>query len=193
VNQFTELPLHYHFSFHKDGTVHLTIKDASGYKGRVFDRKLANTISTMPRDKYGILFIYSIYDFSLVKQHLSSSKPVMFDNTKNVNLHFEFEDVNRVSLLTFLLGADIDAKLMLQTHFPSIINPGNSICIKDYLVNNNNPPNYLQLLVAHTTKVIPKPPLSALNGSKKFKQFERIENPIGISLACSDEHIREMV
>lgn len=182
-----------HFSFHEDGTIHLTIKDASGYRDKIYHRKLANTITTMPDNGYGVLLIYSVYNFSFVEKYLSKSTPLKFKDTKNVSLHVEYGDINQFSLVFFLLGRSLDAKRMLQSHFPNVFNPGNSIVIGDYMVDEKNPSNYLQLLVASTNKVIPKPPISVLDGSKKFKQFKRIENPMGFSLACSDEHIREMV
>lgn len=147
----------------------------------------------MPDDSYGALLIYSVYDFSFVEKYLSQSTPLKFKDTKNISLHVEYETISQFSLAFFLLGERLDAKRMLLSHFPNIFNPGNSIVIPDYMVDEKNPSHYFQLLVASTKKVIPKPPLSALDGSKNFKQKARIENTVGISLACSDEHIREMI
>jgi len=183
-----------HFSFHEDGTIHLIMKDISGNRDVLFHQKLSNTISTMPKDRYGALLIYSIYDFSLVKRYMSKPSHLTFSNSKNVDMQFEIQgNDNQFSLVLFLLGENIDVKRMLLSHFPSIFIPGNSICIGDFLVNRNNQSPRLQLLVAYTNKVIHPPHPNALASSQKYKQASRVENPIGIRLACSDEGIRQMI
>jgi len=183
-----------HISFHEDGDILFRIKDAAGYQDKIQDKKLEHTITTMPKDCYGALLIYSVYDFSLVNEYFSKPSHLTFNDSQNVDMLIEVQEIeNQFSLALFLLGENVDTKAMLLSHFSPAFIPGNSICIHDFLVDRNNPSHYLQLLVAYTNKVIHPPHPSALDGSQKFKQADRTENAIGIMIACSDDDIRQMV
>ena len=117
-----------HFSFHKDGTIHLVMKDLFGKKDLLFHTKLSKTISSIPKDGYGALLAYSINNFSVVKEQMSKQDHLTFIYSKNVDMQFEIRDTdNQFSLALFLLGENVDVKLMIQSHFPSIFIPGNSI------------------------------------------------------------------
>lgn len=191
-----------HISFHNDGTVHITYYNATKNKEKILHTKLQNTILSMRQDVYGPLLILSIYDIDKVRKYTGTSTSLRFGNTQNIQYHWEIEDKQKFSLVFFLVGGDVNYKMMLETHYPSVFNISASPFLMNYfgdeakvIINHGEVTkvNDLGLLIGYTTKAIPYPPSQALVGSKKSMEITRIENLFGLSLVPSDEKIRRMV
>lgn len=184
-----------HFSFHEDGTIHLRIKDASGNRDKILSKKWPGSIKTITETEFATLLVLSIYDFAWVKELVSRPKSLKFKGSRNVSVLIDHPNRNRFSIVLFLLGAQLDPKSVLQTHFPAVFNLGQAMCIQDYLVDigDQHRPHVLQLLVAITDKVLRGPSVDDVEQYKKLKQLPRVDVPVGISVAPLDDHIRSMV
>jgi len=190
-----------HITFHEDGIIQLTIKHGKGKKDeKIIYSQLTHTISTLPPDGYGVLLIYSIYDFALFRTHIGKPKPLRFRQKnsnielQNVSINLEVEDKNRFSFVIFLLGKTVDAELMLKSKFPSVFNVARPVCLEDYfVVDADDPLKDIRLLIAFTTKVIAPPHPNLLPGQKKAVQMSRIEPVSGFALACGDENLHRLI
>ena len=184
-----------HFSIHEDGTIHLRIKDASGNRDKILSKKWPGSIKTIGDTEFASLLVLSIYDFAWVKERVSRPTSLKFKGARNVSVHVEHPNRNRFSIVLFLLGAELDPKRMLQTHFPDVFYLGHAICMRDYLVGpgDQHRPHILQLLVATTNKVLRGPSVDDVEKYKQLKRLPRVDVPVGISVAPHDDHIRSMV
>jgi hypothetical protein len=189
-----------HITFHQDGLIQLTIKHGKGKKDeKIVHSQLIHTISTLPPDGYGVLLIYSIYDFALFRTHIGKPKPLRFRKKitnielQNVSIHLEAENTNRFSFVIFLLGKTVDAKIMLNSKFPSLFDVARPVCLEDYfIVDPEDPLRDIQLLIAFTKKVIVPPYPNLLVGYSKAMQIGRIEPLSGFALACGDEKLHRL-
>jgi len=191
-----------HISFHDDGTVHIRYFSPGKKKEKIHHTKLQNTILTMSQDVYGPLLILSIYDIETFRKHIGTATSLVFEGSQNIQYHWEIENTNQFSLVFFLVGGNVNHKLMLDTHFPSIFNISASPFLMNYFGDENQVVMEhdevvkvidLGLLIGYTTKVIPRPPPRVLVGPKKSKEFTKIENMLGLSLVPSDDKIRGLV
>ena len=191
-----------HISFHGDGTVHVRYFSEGKKKEKIEHTKLQNTIPSMSQDVYAPLLILSVYDISTFTKHIGKSTSLAFEGSQNVNYHWEIEATNQCSLVFFLVGGNVNYKLMLDTHFPSIFYRSASPFLMNYFGDESKvifehgdvkKVDDLGLLIGYTSKVIPRPPDQALIGLKKSKEFTRIENMLGLSLIPSDDKIRRLV
>lgn len=191
-----------HISFHDDGTVHIRYYNAAKKKEKIHHAKLQNTILTMPQDVYGPLLILSIYDVDAFRKHIGKASSLVFEGAQNIRYHWEIKDTHQFSLVFFLVGGDLNYKMMLGNHFPAVFNIAASPFLMNYFGDVNKvvmehgevkKVNDLGLLIGYTPKVITRPPPRALVGPKKSKEFTRIENVLGLSLTPSDDKIRRLV
>jgi len=191
-----------HISFHNDGTVQVRYFGTGKKKEKIYHTKLQNTILTMSQDVYGPLLILSIYDIATFRKYIGKPTSLVFEGSQNVQYHWEIEDTNQFSLVFFLVGGNVNFKLMLDTHFPSIFNIAASPFLMNYFGDENKVVvehgevkkiDDLGLLIGYTPKVIPRPPDKALIGPEKSKEFVRIENMLGLNLIPSDDKIRRLV
>ena len=189
-----------HISFHNDGTVHIRYYDAAKKKGKIYHTKLHNTILNMPQNVYGPLLIFSIYDVDAFRKYLGKATSLSFNGSKNIQYQWEIEDTNQFSLVFFLVGGDVNYKLMLDKHFPSMFSVSASPLLMNYFGDEKKvvlehgeikKVNDLGMLIAYTKRVIPHPSSGAYVGPK-FQKFTRIEKMIGIHLVPSDETIRQL-
>lgn len=188
-----------HISFHLDGTVHIRFHDQLNKPDIILHTKLKNTIKEMGQDKYGPLLIISVYDLQQFKQFIGKGNPLIFDKFQNAQFRWDVQGFKKFSLIFFLVGGHVNHQLMLETHFPGIFNKKASPYLMNLFGNESKiemengevkKVNDLGLLMGFTTKVIPKPPVETLSGTKKF---DRIENLMGLNIIPSDEKIRRMV
>lgn len=191
-----------HISFHNNGTVHIRYYGAGKRKDRIHHAKLQNTIPNMSQDVYGPLLILSIYDIRRFRKFIGRETSLVFEGSRNIQYHWEIESANQCSLVFFLVGGNVNYKLMLDTHFPSIFNISASPFLMNYFGDESKVVmehgevkkiDDLGLLIGYTPKVIPRPPEQALIGPKKSKESPRIENMLGLSLIPSDDKIRRLV
>jgi len=187
-----------HISFHKDGTIHIRFYDQSSNADKIIHTKLVNTILGMEQDKYGPLLTISIYDSNLFKKFIGKDDPVVFNKFQHTQLKWDIEGIEKFSLVFFLVGGHINHRLMLEKNFPGMFNMGASPYLMNFFGDDSKlemengevkKVNDLGLLVAFTTKTIPRPPKEAITGTRKF---DRIEIPLGINITPSDEKIRRM-
>jgi hypothetical protein len=191
-----------HISFHDDGTVHIRYYNVAKKKEKIYHAKLQNTILTMSQDVYGPLLILSVYDINAFRKHIGKATSLVFEGSQNIQYHWEIEDTHQFSLVFFLVGGDVNYKMMLSNHFPSVFNIAASPFLMNYFGDENKvimehgevkKVNDLGLLIGYTPKVIPRPSHQTLVGPKKSKEFTRIENMLGLSLVPSDDKIRRLV
>jgi len=191
-----------HISFHSDGTVHVRYFGTGKKKDKILHTKLQNTILNMPQNVYGSLLILSIYDIETFNKYIGKPTSLVFDNTQNIQYHWEIENTNQFSLVFFLVGGDVNYKLMFETHYPNIFNISASPFLMNFFGDESKVViehgevtkiNDLGLLIGYTPKVIPRPPDKSLVGPDKSKEFSKIENMLGLSLVPSDDKIRQLV
>lgn len=187
-----------HISFHKDGTIHYRTSNSSKKPDKIFDKRLKNTIVAMPQNTYLPLLIFSVYDVEELRKHIGKSIPRTYVNFSNTSYYWELENTNQFSLVFFLIGADINYKLMLPTHFPTIFNLKASPLLMNYFGDEDKVEmengevtkvNDLGLLIGYTEKFIPRPPSEVLVGSKRKKSVQRIENMFGLTITPTDDMI----
>ena len=191
-----------HISFHDNGTVHIRYYSADKKKEKIYQTKLQNTFLAMPQDTYGPLLIFSIYNVEAFKKHMGRQNSLIFDESHNIQYHWDIQDTHQFSLVFFLVGGDVNYKMMLNTHFPYIFNIATSPFLMNYFGDEKKVViedgeiqrvNDLGLLIGYTLRVIPRPPSHSLVGPKKSKEFNRIENVLGLSLVPSDDKIRRLI
>lgn len=191
-----------HVSFHTDGTVHIRYYDAAKKKGKIHHTKLQNTILNMPQDVYGPLPILSIYDVDTFRKYLGKATSLSFKGSQNIQYQWEVEDTKQFSLVFFLVGGNVNYKLMLDQRFPSVFSISASPFLMNYFGDESKvvmehgeikKVNDLGMLIAYTKKVIPHPSSNAYIGPKKSKELTRIEKMIGIHLVPSDDTIKRLI
>lgn len=191
-----------HVSFHNDGTVHIRYFSSGKKKEKTHHTKLQNNILTMSQDVYGPLLILSIYDISVFRKYIGKATSLGFEGSQNIQYHWEVEDTNQFSLVFFLIGGNVNYKMMFDTHFPSIFNIAASPFLVNYFGDEGKVTvergeikkiDDLGLLIGYTSKVIPRPRDRALVGPKKLNEVIRIENVLGLSLIPSDDKIRRLL
>lgn len=190
-----------HLSIHKDGTTHLRYYNLSKKPKKIKGNKLKQ-LTEMPQSSYLPLFILSLYDIDKSWDFIGTSTPIEYKKTPDVDFTWNIHDRNRFSLVFFLVGGDVNVPIMLQSHFPSVFEIGDSAGLTNCFGNEINivmanqlifKENDLRLLIGFTNKVIPRPPIEVGASPRMRQNADRVENPIGFTVTQSDERINGLV
>lgn len=190
-----------HLSIHRDGTTHIRYYDVSKKPRKIKESKLKPLVE-MPQTHYLPLFVLSLYDIDKSWDFIGRPNPIEYKQTPNVDFTWDIHEKNYFSLVFFLVGGDVNVPIMLQTHFPSVFEIGDSAGLTNCFGNQINivsasqlifKENDFRLLVGFTNKVIPRPPINIGISPRMLQSAGRIENPLGFSLSHSDESINSLV
>jgi hypothetical protein len=193
-----------HFSFHKDGNVHMRIYNESGRKEYKHYIQLNEPIDKLPKNQFACLFILSIYDSNLFKGLIGKDSELLFKDHSNVSFEVSAGDRKNFSIAFFLVGSEVNHKTLTQRHYPGIFSEEEGrqkfiynifgdedavTIVDDVLVEVRD----LGILIAVSEKVIPKPSSEQIVSGKQLKTAKRIEIPFGLNLLSSDNKINSLV
>lgn len=120
-----------HFSFHKDGTIHLVYKDKKN-KSKHRDRKnVGKNLFDIPNTNYAPLLIHSVFfnsDLELCPR---------VEAVDNQSLVFVADNLEKFSVVLFSLGKEVNYKAMLSSHgFENIFLSSKSAFLVEPLINH---------------------------------------------------------
>lgn len=98
-----------HFSFHKDGTVHLVYKNKKN-KSKHRDRRKVKNFFNLKEDNYAPLLIHSV----CFSQKLNLLPKI--DKIDSLSFVFETNDLEKFSIVMFSVGKSVNYKMMLSSH-----------------------------------------------------------------------------
>lgn len=193
-----------HFSFHKDGSVHIRAYDESGKKNYIPHIKLKGPVDKIPKDQFACLFILSIYDVTLFKGLIGKDSELLFKDHSNISFEVNTGTEKSFSIAFFLVGSDVNYKTLTETHYPNIFleKKGSQKFIynvfgdKDAVTIVNDvlmEVRDLGILIAVSEKVIPKPSSKNIVSEHHLRTAKRIEIPFGFNLVSSNEKINSLL
>ncbi len=189
-----------HFSIHKDGTTHTRYFSASGKPSKWTDAKLKPLIE-MPEDQYLPLFVLSLYDIEAAAPFIGRPAPIEFAGFNDLDFTWNIHENNQFSLAFFLVGGNVNAAIMLETHFQEIFDLEDSTAIincfgsqmtvvmaKDVCFHEEHP----TLVIGFSRKVMPRPSPRKAMSRRSYEKSDWTLVPLGFFPTHSDDRIRTM-
>lgn len=122
-----------HFSFHKDGTVHLVYKDKKNKSKHRDRRNVGKNLFDIQDTNYAPLLIHSVFfnsDLELCPK---------VETVDNQSLVFVVNDLEKFSIVLFSLGKGVDYRWMLNSHgFESIFFSNKSKFLVEPFLNHSD-------------------------------------------------------